>query len=54
MRGWVDVVEVGNEERRFIGPELGKESPGLSGQFVFCFVYVRWWSIEEGAVRNGR
>ena len=50
MCDWVNMVEVGKKEGGFIGPELGKKSPGLSGEFVFGFVNVWWWSVEDAIV----
>ena len=41
------MVEVGKKEKGFVGLELGKKSPGLSGEFVFGFVNFRWWPVED-------
>ena len=44
MSDWFYMVEVGEKEGGFIGPELGKSSPGLSGEF-FGFFNVWWRSV---------
>ena len=54
MRNWIKVVEVGESEEGFIGPEMGKKSPGLSGKFVFRFVNVRWWFVKNAIGRYVR
>ena len=44
--GRVNTVKVGNKERRFVGPELCKYSPGLSGKLILGLVNVGRGSIE--------
>ena len=52
--GRVDTVKVGKKERRFVSPNLGKSSLGLSGQFVLVFVNVGWGSAKNTAVRDSQ
>ena len=47
----INVVEVGCNDRGFVGPELCQYSSGLSGKVFFGFVDVGRRSVDEAIVR---